>query len=97
MVNAGFFLAKIVAVAAGSAALQAGALDFFGHAANYAVSLGVAGMALGWRAGGPGQRQHPILFAIWVLGSNGGMSTGRYSICRRGRSTRSARQLLKPW
>ena len=46
------FLAEIIAgLAAGSAALQADALDFFGDAANYAISLGVAGMALGWRAG----------------------------------------------
>jgi hypothetical protein len=46
-----FFLAEIIAgVAAGSAALQADALDFFGDAANYAISLGVAGMALTWRA-----------------------------------------------
>ncbi len=50
-VNAGMFLAEIVAgVAAGSASLQADALDFLGDAANYAISLGVAGMALAWRA-----------------------------------------------
>jgi Co/Zn/Cd efflux system component len=35
---------------AGSRALQADALDFLGDAANYAISLGVAGMALAWRA-----------------------------------------------
>jgi Co/Zn/Cd efflux system component len=46
-VNAGFFVAEIVAgAAAGSAALQADALDFLGDAANYAISLGVVGMAL---------------------------------------------------
>jgi Co/Zn/Cd efflux system component len=51
LINAGFFVAEIVAgAAAGSAALQADALDFFGDAANYAISLGVAGMALTWRA-----------------------------------------------
>lgn len=50
-VNAAMFAAEIAAgVAAGSAALQADALDFFGDAANYAISLGVAGMALAWRA-----------------------------------------------
>jgi Co/Zn/Cd efflux system component len=50
-VNAGMFLAEIIAgVAAGSAALLADAIDFFGDAANYAISLGVAGMALAWRA-----------------------------------------------
>lgn len=35
---------------ADSRSLQADALDFFGDAANYAISLGVAGMALAWRA-----------------------------------------------
>jgi Co/Zn/Cd efflux system component len=50
-VNAGMFLAEIVAgVAAGSVSLQADALDFLGDAANYAISLGVAGMVLAWRA-----------------------------------------------
>lgn len=50
-VNAGMFAAEIVAgIAAGSRALQADALDFLGDAANYAISLGVAGMALAWRA-----------------------------------------------
>jgi Co/Zn/Cd efflux system component len=71
VINTGFFLAEIVAgVAAGSAALQADALDFFGDAANYTISLGVAGLALAWRAraalikGGT-----LIVFALWVLGS----------------------------
>lgn len=50
-VNAGMFLAEILAgIAAGSSSLQADALDFLGDAANYAISLGVAGMALTWRA-----------------------------------------------
>lgn len=35
---------------ADSRSLQADALDFLGDAANYAISLGVAGMALAWRA-----------------------------------------------
>jgi Co/Zn/Cd efflux system component len=49
-VNAVMFAAEIVAgVAGGSKALQADALDFLGDAANYAISLGVAGMALSWR------------------------------------------------
>jgi Co/Zn/Cd efflux system component len=51
VVNAGMFLAEIAAgVAAGSASLQADAIDFLGDAANYAISLGVAGMAITWRA-----------------------------------------------
>src|SRR3546814_18762170 len=49
--NAAMFVVEIVAgVAADSRALQADALDFFGDAANYAISLGVAGLALSWRA-----------------------------------------------
>lgn len=71
VINAGFFLAETIAgAAASSAALQADALDFFGDAANYGISLGVAGMALAWRArasllkGGT-----MIAFALWVLAS----------------------------
>lgn len=51
IVNATMFLAELGAgEIADSRALQADALDFFGDAANYAISLGVAGMALAWRA-----------------------------------------------
>lgn len=50
-VNAAMFAVEIVAgVAGGSRALQADALDFLGDAANYAISLGVAGLVLTWRA-----------------------------------------------
>jgi Co/Zn/Cd efflux system component len=50
-VNGGMFVAEIVAgVAAGSSSLQADALDFLGDSANYALSLGVAGLGLVWRA-----------------------------------------------
>lgn len=50
-VNAVMFAAELAAgIMAGSKALQADALDFLGDAANYAISLGVAGLALGWRA-----------------------------------------------
>jgi Co/Zn/Cd efflux system component len=71
VINAGFFVAEIVAgAAAGSAALQADALDFFGDAANYAISLGVAGMALGWRARAALVKGGTLIaFALWVLGS----------------------------
>lgn len=49
--NLAMFIVEIAAGAlSGSRALQADALDFLGDAANYAVSLGVAGMALSWRA-----------------------------------------------
>ena len=49
--NAAMFALEMVAgLAADSRALQADALDFLGDAANYAISLGVAGLALAWRA-----------------------------------------------
>src|SRR3984885_2949978 len=71
VINAGFFVAEILAgVAAGSAALQAEALDFFGDATNYAISLGVAGMVLAWRARAAIAKGGTlIVFALWVLGS----------------------------
>lgn len=50
-INAAMFAIEIGAgIAGGSKALQADALDFFGDSANYAISLGVAGMSLAWRA-----------------------------------------------
>lgn len=70
-INAGFFLAEIIAgVAANSAALQADAVDFLGDSANYAISLGVAGLALHWRSKAAlAKGATMILFALWVLGS----------------------------
>lgn len=70
-VNGGFFLAEIVAgAAAGSVSLQADALDFLADAANYAVSLGVAGLALAWRARAALVKGWMLLaLAAWVLGS----------------------------
>jgi Co/Zn/Cd efflux system component len=70
-INACFFLAEIIAgLAAGSAALQADALDFFGDASNYAISLGVAGMALAWRARAALVKGATLIgFALWVLGA----------------------------
>jgi Co/Zn/Cd efflux system component len=70
-VNGGFLVAEIVAgAAAGSAALQADALDFFGDAANYAISLGVTGMALAWRARAAVTKGSTLIaFALWVLAS----------------------------
>lgn len=51
VINAGMFLAEMAAgVAGGSKSLQADALDFLGDAANYAISLGVVGLAMVWRA-----------------------------------------------
>ena len=71
VINGGFFLTEIVAgAAAGSTALQADALDFFGDATNYAISLGVTGMALTWRAcAAVAKGSTLVVFALWVLGS----------------------------
>jgi Co/Zn/Cd efflux system component len=71
IVNAAFFVGEIAAgAAAGSAALQADALDFFGDAANYAISLGVAGMALSWRSRAALLKGATMIgFAMWVLAS----------------------------
>ena len=70
-VNAAMFVAEIAAgLAAGSASLQADALDFLGDAANYALSLGVAGLALGWRARAALLKGATLLaLGSWVLGS----------------------------
>src|SRR6476646_9536188 len=70
-INAAMFLVEIGAgVAAGSASLQADALDFFGDAANYAISLFVIGMALAWRARAALTKGGTMIaFALWVLGN----------------------------
>jgi Co/Zn/Cd efflux system component len=71
LINAAMFAVEIVAgVAADSRALQVDALDFLGDAANYAISLGVAGMALAWRARAALFKAVTMLaFGLWVLGS----------------------------
>ena len=69
VVNVVMFAVEMVAGVAGdSRALQADALDFFGDAANYAISLGVAGMALAWRARASLVKGATItLFGVYVL------------------------------
>lgn len=69
-INAIMFGVEIGAgFAAGSAALQADALDFLGDAANYAISLFVVGMALRYRAAAALAKGATMaLFGIWVLG-----------------------------
>ena len=69
--NAVMFVVEIFAgFAADSRSLQADALDFLGDAANYVISLGVAGMALAWRARAALIKGTTILiFGVWVLGS----------------------------
>jgi len=70
-VNAGMFLAELAAgITAGSASLQADAMDFLGDAANYAISLGVVGMALAWRARAALVKGVSLaILGLWVLGN----------------------------
>ena len=69
-INAAMFLIEIGAgLAAGSASLQADALDFLGDAANYAISLFVVGMALQYRALAALLKGATMaVFGLWVLG-----------------------------
>ena len=68
-INGAMFLIEIVAgVVAGSASLQADALDFLADAANYLISLFVVGMALRYRAGAALAKGVTMgLFGLWVL------------------------------
>ena len=68
--NAVMFMVEMVTgIAADSRSLQADALDFIGDAANYAISLGVAGMALAWRAKAALVKAATMLaFGVWVIG-----------------------------
>jgi Co/Zn/Cd efflux system component len=70
-INGIMFLVEIGAgLAAGSASLQADALDFFGDAANYAISLMVVGMALRHRATAALAKGATMgLFGLWVIGT----------------------------
>ena len=70
-INSAMFLVEIGAgVAAGSASLQADALDFFGDAANYAIGLFVVGMALRYRAAAAFAKGSTMgLFGLWIIGT----------------------------
>ena len=77
--NAAMFVIELAAgLAAGSVSLQADALDFFGDAVNYGVSLAVLGMALAWRARASLLKSLSMaLFGVWVLGRAGlNLATG---------------------
>lgn len=69
--NAGMFVVEIIASQIGdSVSLQADALDFFGDAANYAISLFVIGMALHVRARASLVKGSTMAaFGLWVIGS----------------------------
>jgi len=70
-INAVMFGVEVIAgVAAGSASLQADALDFLGDAANYAISLLVVGMALRFCASAALAKGLTMgLFGLWVIGT----------------------------
>jgi Co/Zn/Cd efflux system component len=72
-INALMFAVEVGAgVAAGSASLQADALDFLGDAGNYAISLFVVGMALRYRAIAAFAKGSTMaIFGLWVLGIAG--------------------------
>ncbi len=69
--NAGMFVVELVASwLSGSVALQADALDFFGDAANYAITLFVLGMSLSARSYAALFKGVTMgLFGVWVIGS----------------------------
>jgi Co/Zn/Cd efflux system component len=70
-INAAMFVVEIGAgLAAGSASLQADALDFLGDGANYAISLFVVGMALRYRATAAFLKGTTMgLFGLWIVGT----------------------------
>ena len=76
IINAGMFGVEIVAgVTAGSASLKADSLDFLGDAANYAISLSVAGLALRWRARAAlAKGMSLLLLGVWVIASTAWMA-----------------------
>jgi Co/Zn/Cd efflux system component len=70
-INAAMFVVEVTAgLAAGSASLQADALDFLGDAANYGISLLVVGMALRYRAAAAIAKGVSMgAFGLWVIGT----------------------------
>ena len=70
-INAVMFAVEIAAgVVAGSASLQADALDFLGDAGNYVISLAVVGMALRYRALAALVKGMTMgIFGLWVVGT----------------------------
>ncbi|HSV53873.1 MAG TPA: cation diffusion facilitator family transporter [Burkholderiaceae bacterium] len=69
-INAAMFLVEIAAgFTAGSVSLLADAIDFFGDAANYAVTLVVLSMGLVWRARAALLKSFSMLaFGVFVIG-----------------------------
>ena len=64
-----FAVELVAGVGAGSASLQADALDFLGDAANYGISLFVVGMALRYRSMAALAKGLSMgVLGVWVLG-----------------------------
>ncbi len=70
VVNAAMFAVEIGAgLASGSVSLLADAIDFFGDAANYGLSLAVLPLGLAWRArAAVVKAASMVLFGVFVLG-----------------------------
>jgi Co/Zn/Cd efflux system component len=70
-INAVMFVVEIAAgLAAGSASLQADALDFLGDTGNYVISLAVVGMALRYRSiAALAKGLTMAVFGLWVVGT----------------------------
>src|SRR6516165_12811431 len=70
-INGAMFLVEVGAgLLAGSASLQADALDFLGDAANYSISLFVVGMTLRYRASAALAKGVTMgAFGLWVIGT----------------------------
>ena len=68
-INLAMFAGEIFAgITSGSRSLQADALDFLGDSANYAISLGVASLALRWRSRAALLKGGTILaFGLYVM------------------------------
>ncbi len=71
VVNAVMFVVEIAAgISAGSSSLQANALDFFGDATNYAISLWVVGMAVAWQTRAAFLKGASlVVFGFWIIGT----------------------------
>ena len=69
--NAVMFVVELVgSIISGSVSLQADALDFFGDAVNYGITLFVLGMALHTRAKAALIKSATMAaFGLWVIGS----------------------------
>lgn len=71
LINVGMFVVEIASgIYSVSQALLADALDFFGDAANYGVSLYVLNRSINWRAKASIIKGGTMgLFGLWILGS----------------------------